>query len=96
MGDSRIFTNWETSKTFNYKLAKKLNIEKNSDYIKLLYSNPENVINSYNIDNLTCKNNSDFNNDSSFYHNYFNDKIMNEMYTKIQVVPFFSHEYANY
>ena len=30
--DSRILTNWETSKTYNYKLAQKLNTKTNNEY----------------------------------------------------------------
>ena len=35
MDDSRLFTNWETSKTYNYKLGLKLNADTNTKYKKI-------------------------------------------------------------
>ena len=96
MSDSRLFTNWETSKTYNYKLAVKLNADTNTKYKKLLLSNPEYVTNDFNKNNITCNYDDKFNKDSSSYHKQFTEKILNEMYEQQTVRPFYSLEHANY
>lgn len=96
MSDSRLFTNWETSKTFNYKLAHKLNVDTNTKYKKLLVSNPEYVTNDFYKDSIKCKNDKKFTKDSTLYHQQFTEQILDEMYTEKIVRPFYSFEYANY
>jgi hypothetical protein len=96
MSDSRLFTNWETSKTYNYKLGVKLNTDTHSKYKKMLLSNPEYVTNDFYKESIKCNKNDDFNEDSTLYHKKFTDNILNEMYKEYTVRPFYSLEYANY
>ena len=95
MSDSRLFTNWETSKTYNYKLGKKLNTESNTEYKNKLLTNPDYEIKDNN-DSIKCYKNKSFNEDSTLYHKQFTDNIFNEMNKDINVIPFYSFEYANY
>ena len=91
MHDSRIFTNWETSKTYNYKLAKKFNVDNNTKYKEYLITNPESAITNFNIKELQCQNN-----ETLYDHSYFVNNIMNDIYKVQTVKPFFSYEYYNY
>lgn len=88
MYDSRIFTNWETSKTYNYKLAKKLNTKTNNEFKEKLISNPENIY--YKENYLKCKNEQ-----INYNHNIFVHNILDEMNKNITVRPFYSYEYYN-
>jgi hypothetical protein len=94
MSDSRLFTNWETSKTYNYKLGVKLNTDTNTKYKQMLISKPEYISNEFLINK--CDNNDEFYQDASLYHKEFKDNILNEMYKKYTVRPFYLLEYANY
>ena len=99
MSDSRLFTNWETSKTYNYKLGLKLNAESNTEYKNKLLTNPDIELkdnNNINNDSIKCYKNKMFNDDSTLYHKQFTDNIFNEMSKEIIVRPFYSFEYADY
>lgn len=96
MSDSRLFTNWETSKTYNYKLGVKLNTDTNTKYKKMLVANPEYITNDFHIDSNKCNNNDKFYKDTSLYHKTFTDNILNEMNAEYITRPFYSLEYANY
>lgn len=93
MNDSRFFTNWETSKTYNYKLGVKLNTDNNTKYKQMLVSNPEYITDDYYNKTIICNN--DFFKDSTLYHKQFTDNILDEMKKKYIISPFYSLEYAN-
>lgn len=88
MYDSRILTNWETSKSYNYKLAQKLNTKTNNEFKEKLISNPENIY--YKENYLNCKNEK-----INYNHNIFVNNILDEMNKDITVRPFYSYEYYN-
>ncbi len=96
MSDSRLFTNWETSKTYNYKLGVKLNTDTNTKYKQMIASNPEYITNDFYKESNKCNNNDEFYKDTSLYHKEFTDNILNEMHKDYTVRPFYSVEYANY
>jgi hypothetical protein len=96
MSDSRLFTNWETSKTYNYKLGVKLNTDTNTKYKQTLISNSEYITNELYNESYKCNNNDDFYQDTTLYHKKFKDNILNEMDKEYTVIPFFSFEHANY
>ena len=95
MSDSRLFTNWETSKTYNYKLGVKLNANTNTKYKNILKTNPKNIINEFHNKIIECNNNDDFYTDTTLHHKKFSKNIMNEMYKDYTVRPFLSFEYAS-
>lgn len=95
MSDSRLFTNWETSKTYNYKLGRKLNTDTNTKYKNKLINNPEYVSNDFKNDIIACNKNDGFYIDSTLHHKKFSDNIFNEMYKDYTVRPFLSFEFAN-
>jgi hypothetical protein len=95
MSDSRLFTNWETSKTYNYKLGVKLNTNTNTKYRNILRTNPEYIINEFNDKIIECNKNSGFYIDTTLHHQKFTDNIINEMYKDYTVRPFMSLEYAD-
>jgi len=95
MSDSRLFTNWETSKTFNYNLGLELNTNTNTEYKEFLIKNPGQINNIFYKDISTCNNNDELYVDSSLYHQKFTKNILNEMYRDITVRPFYSLEFAN-
>lgn len=86
MSDSRLFTNWETSKTYNYKLALKLKTDTNTKYKQALVSNPQFISNEFLINK--CNENDEFYQDTSLYHKNFKDNILNEMHKKYTIKPF--------
>jgi hypothetical protein len=94
MSDSRLFTNWHTSKTYNYNLGEKLKTDTNTKYKKMLMANPEYITNDFYTEANKCKNNDEFYKDTSLYHKVFRDNILNEMYKEITARPFYSFEYA--
>lgn len=95
MSDSRLFTNWETSKTYNYKLGVKLNTNTNTKYRNMLITNPEYIINEFNNKIFECNKDSGFYIDTALHHRKFTDNIINEMYKDYTVRPFLSLEYAD-
>jgi hypothetical protein len=96
MSDSRLFTNWETSKTYNYKLGVKLNTDTNTKYKQMLTSNPGYITDDFYKESNKCDNGNGFYIDTSLYHKEFTDNILNEMHVDYTVRPFYSFEYANY
>jgi hypothetical protein len=96
MNDSRLFTNWETSKTYNYKLGLKLNTDTNTQFKKMIISNPDYIINDFYKETNKCEDNDDFYKDSSLYHKEFTDKIKDEMQKDYTVRPFYSFEFSKY
>ena len=96
MSDSRLFTNWETSKTYNYKLGQKLNTDTNTEYKNMLVKNPEYITDKFYKETIKCNDDKQFNEDSTLYHKYFTDNIINEMSTEYIVKPLYSNEYASY
>lgn len=95
MSDSRLFTNWETSKTYNYKLGLKYNTDTNTKYKNMLITNSD-VINNDFINNINkCNKNDGFYIDTTLHHQKFKDNIINEMYKDYTVRPFLSFEYAS-
>ena len=95
MSDSRLFTNWETSKTYNFKLRTKLNTDTSTKYKQMLIANPEHITDQFYKESNKCNNNDTFYKDTSLYHREFTDKILNEMNKDYTVRPFYSFEYAN-
>ena len=95
MSDSRLFTNWETSKTYNYKLGLKLNADTNTQYKHILKTNPDNIINELKNNIIPCNKNDGFYIDTTLHHKKFTDNIINEMYKDYTVRPFLAFEYAN-
>jgi hypothetical protein len=95
MSDSRLFTNWETSKTYNYKLRVKLNTNTNTQYKDMLKTNPESITNEFKNKVFECNKNDGFYTDTTLYHKKFRNNIMNEMYEDNTVRPFIAFEYAD-
>jgi hypothetical protein len=96
MSDSRLFTNWETSKTYNYKLGLKLNTDTNTEYKQKLISNPDYITNELYNNTNKCDKNDGFYEDTTLYHKKFKDNILNEMGKEYNIMPFYLYEYADY
>jgi hypothetical protein len=95
MSDSRLFTNWESSKSYNYRLGVKFNTNTNTKYKDMLKTNTEHIINDFNDKTIACNKEEGFYIDTTLHHKKFKDNIINEMYKDYTVRPFLSFEYAN-